>query len=89
MSFLGAVGDMMNGSDIEELLELVYAMNSIGYIMSGQAFVRAISGHFLVDSCQNNILINKIVKEQNNPDGLENIDCLESDRCTTIIQKKQ
>ena len=76
MKFLGAVGDMMIGSGIEELLEMVYATNSVGHMMSGKAFARAIRGHFLDDSCLNNILIDKIVKEENNPEGLENIDCL-------------
>ena len=76
MSFLGAVGDMMSGSGIEELLELVYAMNSIGHMLSGKAFVRVIRGHFLVDSCLKKILINKIVNEENSPEGLENIGCL-------------
>ena len=38
MSFLGAVGDMMSGSGIEELLELVYAANSVSHVMSGKAF---------------------------------------------------
>ena len=77
MKFLGAVGDMMIGSGIEELLEMVYATNSVGHMMSGKAFARAIRGHFVVDSCLNNILINKIVKEENNLEDLENIDCLE------------
>ena len=45
--------------------------------MSGKAFARAVRGHFVVDSCLNSILINKIIKEDNNPDGLENFDCLE------------
>ena len=44
MSFLGAVGDMMSGSDIEQLLELVYATNSVDHMMPGKAFVRAIRG---------------------------------------------
>ena len=95
MSFLGAVGDMMSGSGIEELLELVYATNSIGHMMSGKAFSRAIRGHFLVDSCLNNILIKKIVKEENNPEGLENIDCLKwlynncTERAVDVIEIKK
>ena len=76
MSFLGAVGDMMSGSGIGELLELVYATNSVGHMMSGKAFAQAIRGHFLVDSRLNNILTDKILKEEKNPEGLENIDCL-------------
>ena len=42
MSVLGAVGDMMSGSGIEELLELVYATNRVSHMMSGKAFARAI-----------------------------------------------
>ena len=42
MSFLVAVGDMMSGSGIEELLELVYATNRVSRMMSGKAFARAI-----------------------------------------------
>ena len=76
MSFLGAVGEMVSGSGIEELLELVYATNSFGHMMSGKAFARAVRGHFLVDSCLNNILINRIVKDGNNPESLENVNCL-------------
>ena len=66
----------MSGSGIDGLLELVYAMNSVGHMMSGKPFARAIRGHFLLDSCLNNILIDKIVKEEKNPEGLENIDYL-------------
>ena len=64
MSFLGAVGDRMSGSGIEELLEMVYATNSVGHMMSGKAFARAIRGHFVVDSCLNNILINNNCTER-------------------------
>ena len=31
LSFLGVIGDMMSGSGMEELLELIYAMNSVGH----------------------------------------------------------
>ena len=48
MNFLGAVGDMMSGSGIEELLEMVYATNSVGHMMSGKAFARATRRHFLL-----------------------------------------
>ena len=77
MSFLGDVGDMMSGSGTEELLELVYAANSVGHMMSGKAFAWTIRGYFFVGSCLSNILIKKIVKEENNPEDLEHIDCLE------------
>ena len=48
MSFLGAVGDRMSGSGIEELLEMVYATNCVGHMMSGKVFARAIREHFLL-----------------------------------------
>ena len=72
MSFLDGAGDMMSGSGIEGLLELVCPTNNVAHMISV-----AIRGHFFNDSCLNNILINKVVKKENNPSGLENIDCLE------------
>lgn len=48
-SFLGCIGHIMAGSGLQEVLELVYAKNAIGYMLTGKAVARAITGHFLVD----------------------------------------
>ena len=37
MSFLGSIGHLMAGSDLREVLELIYASNAVDYIMTGKA----------------------------------------------------
>ncbi len=56
MSFLGSIGHIMGGSGLQELLELVYAKNSVCHMLSGKAIDRAVHG-LLVDAALNTILI--------------------------------
>ena len=58
MSFLGCIGHLMAGSGLKEVLELVYATNAVGHMLSGKALARAVRGHFLVDSTLNALLVN-------------------------------
>ena len=58
MSFLGCIGHVMSGSGLKEVLELVYATNAVGHMLSGKALARAVRGHFLVDSVLNALLVN-------------------------------
>ena len=45
------------GSGLQELLELVYAQNAVGHVLSdGKAISRAVRGHLLVDSALNALL---------------------------------
>ena len=53
MSFLGAIGHLMSGSGIQELLEVVYSSNTVAHMLSGKAVARAVRGHLLVDSALN------------------------------------
>lgn len=57
MSFLGCIGHLMAGSGPEEVLELVYAKNAVGHMLSGKAVARAIRGNFLVDAVLNALLV--------------------------------
>ena len=57
MSFLGAIGHIMTGSGIEELLECVYASNSVIHMLTGKAFSRAVRGHVLVKDTLNCLLL--------------------------------
>jgi len=45
MSFLGSIGHLMEGSGLQELLEVVYAGNTVGHMLSGKAVSRAVRGH--------------------------------------------
>ena len=48
MSFLGSIAYLMAGSGLQELLETVYATNSVKHILTGKAVSRAIRGHLLL-----------------------------------------
>ena len=48
MSFMGSIGHIMTGSGLFQVLETIYATNSIPHIMSGKAVSRAVRGHLLV-----------------------------------------
>lgn len=56
MSYLGSIGHLMSGSGLQELLEVVYAPNSVVHMMSGKAVSRAVRGHLLVDAALNALL---------------------------------
>ena len=60
MSFLGCMGHIMSRSDLRELLEIVYALNSVNHMLSGKAIYRAFRGHMLVDSALNAMLVAKV-----------------------------
>ncbi|KAK3092092.1 hypothetical protein FSP39_025112 [Pinctada imbricata] len=60
MSFLGAIGHIMSGSGLQEVLETVFAPNAVGHMVSGKAVSRAIRGHNLVSSGLNAILLAQI-----------------------------
>ena len=59
MSFLGAIGKLMENSGLSELLATVYAPNTTGHMLSGKAISRAVRGHLLVNDALSNILLRK------------------------------
>ena len=59
MSFLGTIRHLMPGCGLEEILELVYAPNTVPKILCGKAIAMAIRGHFLVDGALNTLLAAK------------------------------
>ena len=48
MSFLGSIGHLMLGTCLQELLEVIFAGNTVSHILSGKAVVRSIRGHMLL-----------------------------------------
>ena len=56
MSFLGCIGKIMSGSGLQQVLEVVYAPNTVGHMLAGRAMARAFRGHKLVDSALNAII---------------------------------
>lgn len=59
MGFLGAIGHLMSGSGLEEVLKSVCAPNTVPKTLEGKAISRAIRGHFLVDGALNTLLAAK------------------------------
>lgn len=57
VSFLGSIGHLITGSRLQELLEMIYARNTVTYMMTGKAVARTVRGHMLVDAAMNTILI--------------------------------
>ena len=56
MRSLGCTGSAMSASSTEELLEVVYAQNTVGYMLSGKALARAVREYLLVDSALNSMM---------------------------------
>lgn len=50
MSFMGAIGTIMAGSGLQQLLSTIYAENSVEKIMNGHAYSRAVRAHLLMHS---------------------------------------
>ena len=62
MNLLRSIGHIMKGSGLQEVLELIYANNAVGHILSGKAVQRAIRGHFLVNTALDALLLAKEYK---------------------------
>ncbi|KYN22380.1 hypothetical protein ALC57_05222 [Trachymyrmex cornetzi] len=60
MSFLGAVGYIMDGSGLREAFLEIYAENSADKALSGHAYSRAIRGHFLVQLALTHIILSSM-----------------------------
>jgi len=51
MNLLGAIGSLMNGTGLKDILQVTYGENSVEHMMTGKAIQSAIRGHLLVDKC--------------------------------------
>ena len=47
----------MAGTGLQELLEVIFAGNTVAHILSGKAVARAIRGHLLLDSVLHTLLL--------------------------------
>ena len=61
MSFVGAIGYIMANSGLRELMETIYAPNTIDHIFSGKAIARATRAHILVNAALNGLLLSHIL----------------------------
>ncbi|KAJ6661273.1 hypothetical protein lerEdw1_015410 [Lerista edwardsae] len=63
MNVLGAIGTLMDGTGLRNILEEVYAENAVVHMLSGKAVARAVRGHLLVDNCLHQLLLNSIAED--------------------------
>ena len=61
LSFLGAVGTLMEGSGLQEALEQIIAKNSVPQVLSGKAQERAFRAHMLAATALNRIILKMVL----------------------------
>ena len=64
MNVLGAIGTLMDGTGLKEIMETVYGENAAVHMMSGKAVQRAVRGHLLVDQCLTRRIVTKIMEDE-------------------------
>ena len=82
MNVLGAIGTLMDGSGLKDIMETVYGENAVAHMMSGKAVQRAFRGHLLVDQCLTRQIVAKIMEDD--PDFHEQLEELE--RLYTLME---
>lgn len=60
MSFMGAIGYIMTGSGLKELLSIIYAPNTVEKMFTGHAYARAVRGHGFVYLALSKIIFKSI-----------------------------
>jgi hypothetical protein len=61
MNFMGAVGHVMRGSGLEDVLRVIYGPVTIEAVLSGKSYARAVRGHFLVQRALNQLLLHSLI----------------------------
>ena len=57
MSFLGSYGSLMEGSDLRRALETVYVPLTVGHMMTGKTYTRAVRVHTMSTSAVLSLLL--------------------------------
>lgn len=64
MNLLGAIGTLMDGSGLKDILETIFGQNSLIHIMSGKTLQCALRGHLLLDQCLTDQIISRIIDSE-------------------------
>lgn len=70
MSFMGAIGNIMAGSGLQEVWSIIYAPNVASQLMTGHSYSRTLRAHFLTQLALAKIIFEKC-KDQLNSDDLK------------------
>ena len=60
---LGAIGTLMSGSGLSNILQQVFAENAVVHVLSGKAVSRAFRRHLIIDTCINSLLFSLLKSE--------------------------
>ena len=63
MSFLGSIGSVIEGSGLKDGLESIYAPVTVGHMLTGKVFSRALRGHFLAKLVIFALILSKAIPE--------------------------
>ena len=81
---MGAVGNIVAGSELEELWSTVYAKASVVYMITGRVYARALRAHFLTQEALSTMLLQKADSfSQKNKDQLYSYYDYLINRCTS------
>lgn len=70
-SFMGAIGNVMAGSGIEQILTLVYGAETVQHVLSGKAYARAVCAHCLLERALMNQLLTEAMSSCEENDIME------------------
>ena len=61
MSFAGSIGQLMDGSGLEDCLQTVFGSSSVPKMFEGKAIARALRAHFLTEASLATILLSSFI----------------------------
>ncbi|KYN19070.1 hypothetical protein ALC57_08602 [Trachymyrmex cornetzi] len=64
MSFMGCIGYIMEGSDINQVLSLIYTEKTVDHILYGHAYARAVRAHVLLQLALSRIIFKHLESEK-------------------------
>ena len=62
MNLLGAIGTLMDGSGLRNIMEVAYGSNAVQHMMSGKSVQQAFREHLLMDRCINDLVVSDLGK---------------------------
>nr|XP_055038535.1 uncharacterized protein LOC129426304 [Misgurnus anguillicaudatus] len=70
MNLLGAIGTLMEGTGLRNIMEVVYGSNAVQHMMTGKSVQRAFRGHLLVDRCLNHLVVSELQEDDSQFESL-------------------
>lgn len=63
VNLLGAIGTLMKGTGLRNIMEVVCGSNAVQHMMTGKSVERAFRGHLLVDRCLNHLVVSELQED--------------------------